>query len=222
MINRIQTEIELLHPNHIHYNDYYKVAELGYWSCIPPWIEKYIKENKVNNCIDIGCMVGTLLLYVKNLQPNCDLYACNLIKFLSNEYIEKYNVKFTDTNIELQPFPFDTKFDVIIFTEIIEHLKCNPIHTLKKIKEHLSQNGRLYLSTPDSESWGKLNKYNDYKEMPVPTNSNEFIDDLGHEYQFNKEEMYEIFAECGLEVVNFNLSSWGNYKHLNFELRIKI
>lgn len=216
-IQLIQDEVLALHPNHIHYNKHiYQPAELTYWSRLLPWIENYIENNKVNNCIDIGCMCGTLLLYVKTINPNIDLYAHNLIKFLSDEFITKYNVKFHKDNIELQPFYFQDKFDIIIMTEIIEHFKFNIIPTLTKVVEHLSDNGRLYITTPDANTpiWGRLSKYQSYKDMSPPTDSCEFIDDFGHEYQFVEQELRDIFEECGLAVTQFS----NNNYNFNFEL----
>jgi SAM-dependent methyltransferase len=216
-IQSIQDEVLALHPNHIHYNKpIYQPAELTYWSRLLPWLKEYIETNDVINCIDIGCMCGTLLLYTKTINANINLYAHNLIKFLSDEFINKYDVQFHTGNIELQPFHFKEKFDIIIMTEIIEHFKYNIIPTLTKVVEHLSDNGRLYITTPDANSpiWGKIPKYQSYKDMPYPIDNEEFIDDLGHEYQFVEQELRDIFEECGLIVTQFS----NNNYNFNFEL----
>jgi predicted SAM-dependent methyltransferase len=44
-------------------------------------------------------------------------------------------------------------------TEVLEHLNFHPVPTLKKVYNLLSENGALYLSTPDAYEWGKVNKY---------------------------------------------------------------
>ena len=84
------------------------------------------------------------------------------------------------------------EFDIIIFTEVMEHLNFNPKPTLKKIHDLLKMNGRLYLSTPDASDWGRITKYyKSIEEMPNPKNVEKIIDD--HIYQYKKEELHPFF-----------------------------
>jgi len=52
-----------------------------------------------------------------------------------------------DLNKEKLPYP-DNQFDIIIFTEVIEHI-YNPGFVLKEINRILKPKGKLYLSTPN-------------------------------------------------------------------------
>lgn len=42
------------------------------------------------------------------------------------------------------------KFDLIVFTEILEHITFNPVRFWKRVYELLSPNGLVYLSTPNA------------------------------------------------------------------------
>ncbi|MGH1566708.1 MAG: methyltransferase domain-containing protein [Nitrosopumilus sp.] len=55
------------------------------------------------------------------------------------------------------------KFDIVIFTEVLEHFNFHPVMILKKIHSLLKSPDKLYLSTPDSHEWGKITKY--YKKI---------------------------------------------------------
>jgi 2-polyprenyl-3-methyl-5-hydroxy-6-metoxy-1,4-benzoquinol methylase len=44
----------------------------------------------------------------------------------------------------------DGKFDVIVFTEILEHITFNPVRFWRRVYELLTPNGMVYLSTPNA------------------------------------------------------------------------
>jgi SAM-dependent methyltransferase len=219
VMTEVQRNMLELHPNHIHYNEGYCNSELHYWTPIMRLLRKRIEEGKVERCLDIGCMVGTLLAYAKTLNPKIDVYSYNLIKFISDECMKKYDIKFHQGNIETQPFYYEGKFDVIIMTEIVEHFKWNIVPTIIKVVEHLSDDGVLYISTPNAANpeWGRLGKYNSWKDIPQPIINDVFVYDLGHEYQYLLDEMLEVFDQCGLEVSSLDYV-WYNF---NFELKKK-
>jgi SAM-dependent methyltransferase len=56
-------------------------------------------------------------------------------------------------NIEIDEFPYpDETFDVVIFSELIEHLAINPVWALAEIHRVLKPGGHLVLSTPNALS----------------------------------------------------------------------
>ncbi|MCE7505198.1 class I SAM-dependent methyltransferase [Polynucleobacter sp. IMCC30063] len=62
----------------------------------------------------------------------------------------KESLNFKHFNIESENFPYeDALFDIVIFTEIIEHLTINPCRVLREIKRILKPEGVLILTTPN-------------------------------------------------------------------------
>src|SRR4030095_4104361 len=56
-------------------------------------------------------------------------------------------------NIETDPFPYpDEHFDVVVFSELIEHLGVNPVRALAEIHRVLRPNGVVIVTTPNSLS----------------------------------------------------------------------
>ncbi len=56
-------------------------------------------------------------------------------------------------DVEREPAPFpDSSFDVVIFNEIFEHLRIDPIFTLRETRRVLKPGGLLLLSTPNLRS----------------------------------------------------------------------
>jgi hypothetical protein len=104
LIYEIQKEISETNPNY-KYTDYYRMCELEYWCHVPNWIKEYNENYKINNCLDIGVAMGTLLLYTHKIS-DCKLFATEILKHLSDGIISKYNVVFKVLNVELQKIFF--------------------------------------------------------------------------------------------------------------------
>ena len=212
-----QEDILKYNPSDYYVNSY-REYEKCYWINIPKWIYSDFENIQVEKILDIGSGYGTLALFCQKLfHPEIfciDFASSNLSKSL----IEDKNIHFQVNNIEIDEFPWDDKFDIIIFTEVLEHLNFNPKPTLKKIHSLLKTNGRLYLSTPDASEWGRVTKY--YKnpaEMPNPKKDEKIIDD--HIYQYKKEELLKILDDVGFKIIKLSYSPGVIDRHFNLVLK---
>lgn len=79
------------------------------------------------------------------------VYTQNVVyKNIEDRKIFKKKFDFQHFNIEEDDFPYeDTKFNVVIFAEIIEHLQNDPCKVLREIKRVLKPGGYLVLTTPN-------------------------------------------------------------------------
>ena len=60
------------------------------------------------------------------------------------------NKKIAILNIEKDKFPYkDNYFDLVVFTEVLEHLPQSPLHALKEIYRVLMPQGKMVLTTPN-------------------------------------------------------------------------
>ena len=56
----------------------------------------------------------------------------------SKHFIEKYNLDVKKCDIENEKIPFENDwFDFILFNEIFEHLRIDPIYTLREVNRVL-------------------------------------------------------------------------------------
>jgi cyclopropane fatty-acyl-phospholipid synthase-like methyltransferase len=201
----------------------YKQDETYYWWHIAQMIfyDAYVNSNEVNNILDIGCGYGTLLFYAK-LQYGAKAFGIDMHDKMPVDLKKIFDVQFFKSKIE--KFNIDTTFknvvfDRIIFTEIIEHLQYNPVTTLKRIHNILSDDGFLYLSTPDASAWGRVDKFIDhvgeYKEYDG------YLPDIDeHIYQFSEGELRRIIAEAGFCVNEIHFTQppfWGAHFNLKLE-----
>lgn len=196
------------------YKEVYSKEEVKYWEHIVEWISKDPNKSNVKSVLDIGCAFGTLA-YFSKLIYNCDAYA-----FDAQDRVRLPQINFKQMNIEFDNLPnsFPKKYDRIIFTEILEHLRYHPVPTLKKINNWLNKNGILYISTPMAEDWGKLNYYNKISNIPYPSkNKDNFIDK--HIYQYNEKELFEVLELANFKVIEVKYSE-GALGRRHFNLKV--
>ncbi|KAA3437582.1 methyltransferase domain-containing protein [Rufibacter hautae] len=196
----------------------YKEAEKNYWYPVLDWIDSL---GEVKSAIDIGAAYGTLLLYAMKRYPINKSVVIDPVGYMSKTYIERYNIGFYTKDIEKDNFSDLGKFDLVLFTEVLEHLNFYPVSTLLKIKSLLSPKGKLIISTPDSQEWGITTKYyNSLEEVPVFNNQVQpWIDD--HIWQYSFDEFIKVIGEAGFEVLDVGFSKGGIARHTCLLLQAK-
>ena len=110
---------------------------------------KLIPQNPRQKILDIGCGDGVLLSLIKNAA----LYGVDLDQTSLDYAATKVKAKFLLASADKLPFKANF-FDVVLATEIIEHLD-QPKLMLMEIQRVLKSDGRLILTTPVKQS-GKL------------------------------------------------------------------
>jgi 2-polyprenyl-3-methyl-5-hydroxy-6-metoxy-1,4-benzoquinol methylase len=97
--------------------------------------------------LEVGCGSGAILKYFH------DKGAIVKGIDLSLEYLEygknRYGIELSNTN--LFELPDDHKYDLIIYSDVLEHI-LDPIGHLNKIKSILSPRGHLYIKVPGTKN----------------------------------------------------------------------
>ena len=199
---------------HPHYLRAYRDQEVLYWLHIPKWIYAARTSRPVRRCLDIGCAYGTLALFCRRLL-GCEVYCTDVTeRYFTPLLAETHGLVFAENNFELDDLPWNLSFDMVIFTEVLEHLNFHPVPTLVKLRNLLADQGRLYLSTPDAYEWGRITKYYaGMDEMPSPHPGLAMVDD--HVYHYCKSELLAILEAAGLAVERLDYSPGVAHRHLN-------
>lgn len=92
--------------------------------------------------LDVGCFPYHLGAAMENM--DLDVYG------ISSQHEPLRGAKIKTCNIETDKFPFnDNFFDIVIFTEVLEHLPQSPLHTLREIYRVLMPGGHVIITTPN-------------------------------------------------------------------------
>lgn len=155
--------------------------------------EKFIgKKPKV---LDIGCSKGNFYSFWKSFQPakkpTLDYTGLDVRKECIDYCSEKYP-KMTWLNEDIMyDFPIeqnDQKYDVIIFTEVIEHIpKADALNMMGIIYDLLEPDGLLLLSSPSPK-----------KEIGQMLTNPE-----AHAFEYSETEIRQIIHDFGFKVLDY-------------------
>jgi SAM-dependent methyltransferase len=98
--------------------------------------------------LEIGCVPGRLTIMMADLgyQVCCmDINPGRLAELWKAHGIDVHQV-----NIETDRLPYDDRcFSVVLFTEVLEHLRIQPIFALREVFRVTKDRGQLILSVPN-------------------------------------------------------------------------
>src|SRR2546425_190355 len=104
-------------------------------------------------------------------------------------------------NVETDEFPYpDGTFDVVLFSELIEHLGLNPVWALSEIHRVLKKDGHVVITTPNALSLERLASY--------LTGGSEMVDKYmplrgygtRHNREYKPAEMRELLESTGFDI----------------------
>lgn len=156
--------------------------------------------------LDIGTTPFTFLL--KKITPH-DIHT---IDYTSNfaERCQNKHIKFENHDLTSQSLPFSgKKFDIIVFTEVFEHLLANPVRILSKIRSMLKDDGYLIFGTPNLSSLQKriLLAFNQpILDWPTWELADDDIHGHGHNRIYVRKELEDFMEKAGLNVTKVEYS----------------
>lgn len=218
----VQGHLKELYGPDSYYTTHYSKEELKYCGQVPYWLCQYIEDYLAHNeqqprILDIGPGYGLLACLAS--QYGAQVITMDRVPFITVDVAKEYSLGSIQDDIERSNLK--STFDAIIMTEVLEHFNFNPRPTMKKIAGMLNHNGRIFLSTPDSDSWGRLDTYKSVDDIPnFPPNGTlkwpEWRDQ--HIWQYNEAEIRLLFKRSGLEVLEMTHSNSPGGNHFNFKL----
>jgi SAM-dependent methyltransferase len=188
-------------------------------STLHEWFNSYSRSHRIRLAFDLDYVdrfalpenlileVGAIpfILTLGLMQKNYRVVALDISPNRMQNLIDTYKIQVKTCDIETQSFPFeDNTFDMILFNEVFEHLRINPIHTLNEVYRVLKPGGKLLLSTPNLTSfkgWYSLllqnktpnNVYYEYKKLMI-------IGHMGHVREYTATEICEFLGHIGFTI----------------------
>lgn len=169
-------------PNEAYFQGRYRAGKSTY-----EYLSQHISiQNK--HILEVGCGSGAILKYLHD--NGAKVKGIDL----SQEYLEygkqRYGLDLSNTN--LFDLPEKHQFDLIIYSDVLEHI-INPHEHLKKIKELLKPDGLLYLKVP-----GTKNIVRPYLCDFLKSIQN------AHVYYYSLATLNNLASNCGYSMIHGN------------------
>ena len=153
--------------------------------------------------VDIGSFPGHFTLLLKRLGwsvSGVDLNPDRLGTLFSSESLPVYR-----TDIETERIPLaDNGADLVVFTEVLEHLRVHPIHALREVNRILKPGGTLVLSVPNISPRQRIEFLfgRDYQgDIVEEFGVLERLGHMGHFRLYSRREVHSLLAHVGFDVV---------------------
>ncbi len=129
--------------------------------------------------LEIGAAPCQLTVVLQKLGYPLQAVDLNPDRFLP--IIRKYALPVIKCDIEREPLPFErARFSFILFNEVFEHLRIDPIATLAEVHRVLRPGGSLVLSTPNLYSLKSIASFLRGRGFDDPYQEFQKLHSLGH------------------------------------------
>jgi SAM-dependent methyltransferase len=115
-------------------------------------------------------------------------------------------------NVEVDEFPYaDASFDVVVFSELIEHLALNPVWTLAEIHRVLKPEGHVVITTPNALSLERLETYLYGGSEMVDRYAPLMGYGARHNREYHPAELRELLEATGFTIEEMVVRDLGHY-----------
>lgn len=165
-------------------------------------IESFPRSNNNLAVLDIGTTPFTFFL--KESFPSYAIATLDKTDHMKNRCdLARIRHRSCDLDDGIIPFKNES-FDVVIFTEVLEHVFCPPSKIMWEVRRVLRPSGLLILSVPNIAKLTnrlKLLLGRQILQGPELQMKKEGIHGHGHIHEYTKEEIVSICKYSGLEVI---------------------
>jgi SAM-dependent methyltransferase len=178
---------------------------------------------KHKKILDVGCAYG---FYDIILQGS---YGCSVTGLEMEESIaaycrllDKYKIPVIQHTLTKEKWPLrDNTFDIVIFSEILEHLRVSPLRALREIHRVLKPGGLILLTTPNMGYLRNIIHLLTGKNIlqPFPEddkNWDNVTDAITHTRVYVMDEVKALLQKAGFEIID---SQYLSAEALSLQLR---
>ena len=149
-------------------------------------------------------------------RKDLDITGIDIAPERQASFISDNHLNVIKCDIESEPMPFDDgTFHYIIFNEIFEHLRINPIRTLREINRVLHPDGKMALSTPNLYSIRNVIHFFLGKGIDDPYEQFEKLETIhhmGHVREYSVRQVREFLVKTGFNPIVVRRISFGRMR----------
>lgn len=177
-----------------------------------------IKEIRAGGeILELGCAPCHLTAALK--LSGYDVVGIDLDPSRAQFIIDCFGLDVRQCDIERQPLPFDDgRFDCVVFAEVFEHLRIDPLFTLSEINRVMRVGGRLLFTTPNLYSAQNIARFLLGRGLRDPVSAFMQLRTVGHMGHIREYSTTEI--QRFLSMSNFTVRRL-KYEHYHYPRSLK-
>jgi len=160
------------------------------------------RDRKTLRLLDIGTTPFTI--FIKERYPQYDVWSLDRTPLLEAR-CTAHGVRLRICDLDNEPLPFDEEFfDLIIFTEVLEHVFAPPNQVLSGIRRILRPEGKLVISVPNIaclDNRIKLLMGISVLESANHQLNKDWVHGHGHIHEYTMKEMVGVLENCGFQIL---------------------
>lgn len=159
--------------------------------------------------LDVGCSNGALARSIKRHLPHCAVTGIEMDPEFFREashYLDR-TVQGDLNNLNWQSALGDSRFDCVIFADVLEHL-VDPSRSLEQARRFLSPGGCIVLSLPNVRHLSSLVSIFVWGRFPRRDRG---IFDRTHLRWFTIADSFALLVDCGMRIETYSKAlRWGD------------
>jgi SAM-dependent methyltransferase len=193
-----------VNPDILDWAEQYGPGHIEHYKSVIENIRRINVSCEVESIVDIGSVPGHIPVMLKHF--GLFVQAVDINPERAQKVFEAMDIPYYQVDIETECLPFeDSTQDLVLFCEVMEHLRNQPLNAIKEIMRVLKPGGNLLLSTPNITPlmrwrflWGEDFQGNLIDELSKV----ETIGHMGHFRLYSAVELKRILRHYGFQIIN--------------------
>lgn len=201
-------------------------AEIRYLEASHSRFERILRSipavNQPLRLLDIGTTPFTLFL--KETFPHYDVWTVDRTDHLQQR-CHRAGVRLKACDLDEGVFPFDDGFfDVVVFTEVLEHIFAPPTQILAEVRRIMSPSARLILGVPNIARLSERIKLM-FGRSPLPNADHQMNKDWlhghGHLHEYTRSEILGLCRAAQLKTARVEMLAVNPWDMLRGRMRFR-
>ena len=170
-------------------------------------IQYIINLPNIKSILNIGAAPFLFEYLIKDRISNIQLYSIDHDPERFKKIIDYVNtnvIKFDIEKDSINSLPIEFhNVDIIVFTEVFEHMRIDLLNTVQKLYDLLPSGGLLYLTTPNGLSIRSVFRLMCGRTGPNPVtqwNKLREVGHMGHVREYSRKEVNAILSGAGFKI----------------------
>ena len=184
----------------------YGTGHIAHYASLIDNVRQLVESNGFSRVLEVGSAPGHIPVILRRAGLNVEVV--DIFPERAKRLYEEYDIPFHKVDVEQQDLPYrDGELEMVVFSEVIEHLRINPMHAVREIFRVLKPGGMCLLSTPQITPlmrWRFLFGVDYQDDVVAEYEKVERLGHMGHIRLYSEREVRHLVEHVGFSLERVN------------------